>query len=385
VRAEHPLPPLSGSTDIYSVGQSVPLAWGLPWSPRPLLQSYTAYTPDLAMDDAHHLGGAAAPDNVLLRLQPIDNRYPSLEDGPSWLGFIRDYGLLKFFGVTALLRKLPEKPSYALLGQRTRLSSHMLNEPVDIPKDQPALWAWINVTPTTLGRLATAVFKPPPLGLTLKMADGQIRSFRFIAGMAQAGFLLTPMVTDAVQLIALKVPDSHGWGDRIPLSFTLTGDTAYWNATFSLMTAPLVVPQSEDQVTRIFLPPQPTQANGDTDSKCNLDAINGTIGDRTKLSQLKGLVRLTGWAYGVAAHGVEPQSISMTFRGSDGNMFAAPAILESRPDVGAYFHQPQLSMVGFEALVDLRQLRGSYLLGTQIMAGGRGWSCNLAEIEVLAH
>ena len=385
LRASYPLPPLQGTVDIYSFGQSILLAHGLPWAPRPVLQSYSAYSPKLADANARHLESATAPDNVLLRLEPIDGRLPSLEDGPSWLPLLARYEVTAMLGQTALLHKMPGAPDQDLLGRRTGPEQHLLNEAVPIPPRTGPLWAWIDVTPTTWGRVASAAFKPPPLGITLTLGGGRTKTFRFVSGMGQAGFLLAPLVDDAAQLMAMEIPGSHGWADSVPTSFTVTGDTAYWNAGYSVTTAPVTLPQWQGAQGRVFSAPTPAPVADNTDARCWLDAANGVDVDHLKSFEPSGLVRLTGWVYGATGYGVEPQSVYLTLRAADGATSAIPATLQYyRADVAAFFHQPQLSLIGFQALADLRGLRGTYQLGAQATAGGHSWRCPLIEMQVSA-
>ncbi len=382
LRASYPLPPLHGTADIYSFGQSVLLAHGIPWAPRPVLQSYSAYSPALADADARHLEGASAPDNVLLRLEPIDGRLPSLEDGPSWLPLLARYEVTAMLGPTALLHKMPNAPDRDLLGQRSGPERHLLNEAVPISGTGP-LWAWIDVTPTAWGRVVSAAFKPPPLAITLTLSSGRTKTFRFVSGMGRAGFLLAPLVDDAAQLMAMEIPGSHGWADSVPTSFTVTGDTGYWNAGYSMTTAPVNLPQWQGAQDRVFSVPASAPVSDNADARCWLDTADGVDVDHLKPFEPSGLVRLTGWVYGATGHGVEPQAVSLTLRAANGTTSAIPATLQYyRTDVAAFFHQPQLSLIGFQALADLRGLHGAYQLGAQATAGGHSWNCPLIAMQV---
>ena len=57
---------ISGSADIYSTGQLRLFAAGADWSPRPMFQSYSAYTPALAAANAAHPSRPAGPRQHLL-------------------------------------------------------------------------------------------------------------------------------------------------------------------------------------------------------------------------------------------------------------------------------------------------------------------------------
>jgi len=84
IRKNGEFPSFSGTTDIYSSQQSDLNASNNRWSPRPVFQSYAAYSPWLAEKNKQYLLGVSAPDNIIFRIEPLDDRFPSLEDGASW-------------------------------------------------------------------------------------------------------------------------------------------------------------------------------------------------------------------------------------------------------------------------------------------------------------
>ena len=122
----NPLPSLVGTTDIYSYNQAALLANNLIYSPRPAVQSYAAYTPFLADKDANYLNSLMAPKNILFRLQPIDFRLPSTEDGPSWIYLKRNY------------QYTPSTSSYTVLQQRPHFLG--LNESVENINTRTNVW-----------------------------------------------------------------------------------------------------------------------------------------------------------------------------------------------------------------------------------------------------
>lgn len=105
IHSEFPIPRMSGTADIYSFNQSWLLASENTWAPRPVVQSYSAYTPELAQRNFLHLESAGAPDNIIFRVEPIDGRLPSLEDGLSWPALIDGYSVTRLDPQAAYLRK----------------------------------------------------------------------------------------------------------------------------------------------------------------------------------------------------------------------------------------------------------------------------------------
>ena len=105
VRNTFPLPPIEGSVDVYPWNQAVLFAHGLQYDPRPVIQSYCAFTPELAELNAAHLRGSNGPDNVLFDIEPTDAHFPSLEDGLSWPEFLTRYDIKGMTNTTLLLKR----------------------------------------------------------------------------------------------------------------------------------------------------------------------------------------------------------------------------------------------------------------------------------------
>src|SRR5260363_363859 len=105
ISQEGAIPRLNGTTDIYSYNQSYLLAAGNLWSPRPVIQSHGAYTPKLARLNELHLLSERAPNNIVFKVEPIDGRLASLEDGLSWPILIYNYIPFKLEKDFVYLRK----------------------------------------------------------------------------------------------------------------------------------------------------------------------------------------------------------------------------------------------------------------------------------------
>jgi hypothetical protein len=197
-----PIPRFDGTVDIYSFQQSSLLASDNRWSPRPTPQSYAAYNPTLARLNDEHLKSRNRPDNILFRVEPIDGRLPSLEDGLSWPTLFNLYYPIRLENELLYLRKRgsssPQKPMTELL-----VAQHRLGEEVVIPEKKP-LFAQIELLPTVLGSLASLLFKPPQLTISVILSDDTKRDFRFTSSMARSGFVISPLVTDTTEFAFLS-------------------------------------------------------------------------------------------------------------------------------------------------------------------------------------
>src|SRR5262249_45675042 len=72
------------SVDLISSVQSALFVNDLNYRQRPVFQSYSTYTPELLEANARALASAAGPDFLVVRLEPIDERFPMLEDTRAW-------------------------------------------------------------------------------------------------------------------------------------------------------------------------------------------------------------------------------------------------------------------------------------------------------------
>ena len=67
------------TVDVYGYEQSIALLNGLNYTPNPVVQTYCAYTPRLATINGDFYRSSAAPKHAIFKLQPIDNRLPTLD------------------------------------------------------------------------------------------------------------------------------------------------------------------------------------------------------------------------------------------------------------------------------------------------------------------
>lgn len=240
IRAISPLPALTGTTDIYSFGQSALLASQLDWDPRPVLQSYSAYTPALLRADAAHLAGPSAPDNILYAVQPLDAKLPALDDGASWPLLLTDYQFAGFAGhattqfdgdggIVAILTRRKDPDHFTLQPVLTGMTK--LGAAVPLPASPGLIWAEVTLKPSLAGKLLTLLYKPPELMIAYNLADGQSIGYHYFAGGGESGFLIAPVVRDTQEFAGLisAPPGSVPRSAPYPLSFYIRPFGRYWN------------------------------------------------------------------------------------------------------------------------------------------------------------
>ncbi len=200
VRASCPISPGEGSMDEYSYMQYPIFANGAKYDPRPVLQSYAAFTPRLAQMNADHLREAAAPDRILFSLTPMDGHYPSLEDGLSWPELWTRYEVdparapFSVMEYLALRRSKESRPWKLVPLSEGTIE---IGKASEVPgAAEGPVWVELEFAPTLAGKLAEAAFKGPMVFLDVQLANGATGKFTLLPKLTPAGFLLSPLVAD---------------------------------------------------------------------------------------------------------------------------------------------------------------------------------------------
>jgi hypothetical protein len=228
LRRSSPLPPLKGGTDLYSCYQTILFAHGLRYQPRPVIQSYSAYTPELAGLNAAHLRTDHAASNLLFAIQRIDNRFPALDDGLSWPELLTRYnvkGPVDADGTYLLLSRAAPPREYRLTPLRD--TPIRWGEPVTPPSaTEGPVWVEIEIKKTLIGTVVTMLYKPPGLTLTVSQRDHSQHDFRLVPAMACGGFLLSPVIGDTRAFAELAgTGGQRDLAGRDVMSMTLSADT----------------------------------------------------------------------------------------------------------------------------------------------------------------
>jgi hypothetical protein len=227
-----PLPVTQGRSDIYPTELSTLLAHGMDWDPRPIIQSYSVYTPGLDQRNADHLLGADAPDNVFLSVAAIDGRVPTLEDAHSWPLFLSRYAVHGNLGDRLWLTLIPHSSGTLALGRQEEANTTFEGR-VSVPFTGP-VWASVDIRPNLLGRLGLLLFRLPIVTVELSLSDGSVIYRRLVPEMARGGFILSPYIGTtgdflevasgiydrrSVQSIRVLAPRTLFWKQRIDIVF----------------------------------------------------------------------------------------------------------------------------------------------------------------------
>lgn len=392
-----PLPKVAGTSDIYPTDIAALVASGNTWNPRPVFQSFSAYTPKLQRLNVAHLESPEAPTNIFFKLQAIDGRLPSLEDGASWPALLVNYApTRRASGFLILQRHTSDEANPTL--QPLTSARYRFNEAIPVPSPPGGpVFLSIDLQPSLLGRAAGFFYKLPELSITLQLRNGSLVTYRYIAGIGSSPFLVSPFVEDTTQFGLLYAdPDARSGRDVVSVKIgTLDArSTAYWRphfkvTTYALVNLPrrdvgralgLVLPRALQNATKIA---SANTCEGVIDS---IDQFPPTTLNRTNYI-VSGLLSVKGWLASSTRQGTVPHGVYVTLS-ETGMIYYLTTAKVLRPDVAKYFDVPNMATAGYTVEADVAGLpSGKYLVGLAYPSNGAILRCPqfAYPVEVEAH
>ena len=186
--------------DVFGYEQGIALLNNLNYTPRPIFQGYSVYTPALVNVNTAFYSSARAPDYVLFKYQTIDDRYPALDDA----------GVLK--QVLFNYKPLFEEKGYSLWKRIQPVKPIQLPDPVttslafDAECKLPAeerLWLELDIKKSLRGHILNLFYKPPEVEIRVTDNLGQQISYRLIPSMSSTGFFINPYLKSHRQVLRL--------------------------------------------------------------------------------------------------------------------------------------------------------------------------------------
>jgi len=363
-KAKFPL--FQGTTDIFSYNQSYLIASGNIWNPRPILQSYSVYTSTLAETNKAFLLSTKAPDNILFKIEPIDGRIPSIEDGASWPALLSHYLPISFENNFLYLRKSLSKSnaSNLLIGK----GIHTFDETVVVKSVEKPVLMEILIRPTFLGRLANIFFKPTHLKISLNLENGTTKEFRITAGMVKSTFMISPLIENTAEF-GLLYGRSNYLNNKGVKSFSITpvGGKSLWQKTYEVTfkeidTLPAFDLSTFYKFDGIF--EDTVRHHISTVKTCygSIDFVNGASTTATEIS-IPGLIVIEGWLIKSVNQSDLPNTVLLVLTDKYGRTTFFNTRQTLRADVATYFNKPALDESGFTSTAEVSMLEGHYTLG----------------------
>ncbi len=219
------------TVDLIGYEQGLLTLNGLNYHPRPVPQSYSAYTPALAAADQRHFQSQQAPDFVVTRIKSIDGRYPGQDDALVLAEIVGRYDLVRAEPASALFRRKAG-------GGATPVRKSLGDQSTGFGQEQPVpdgaghpIWLEADVRPTVLGRLRALVYHASPLTFTATDGSGQKRYWRMEPGTAAVGFLIDPLISGDTDLASLVSGRALAWARGVSIDLAPdAGASWFWHA-----------------------------------------------------------------------------------------------------------------------------------------------------------
>lgn len=192
---------------------------GWDWRPRPVFQSYSAYTPALDRIDAAHLESNRAADFAILNFGAIDYRHPFLETPLSWRALLDRYDLKLTTADWFLLqhRHTSRYEPLAPLGS----TAARWDEDVLVPQVDGMLVMGPRLRPSLSGKLSALLFRSAAVFAEVTYRSGQKLRWRCVPRNLAEGFLIRPFPRELQDLRPLFAGDaaSNSAGQILSIRF----------------------------------------------------------------------------------------------------------------------------------------------------------------------
>lgn len=190
------------SLDIIGFEQDVVTVNRFNHTPRPVFQSYSAYTPRLARLNREFFESAQAPEFVLFKLQTIDGRLETMDDSLVIDLLPQRYRYLFTERGFSLWQRKPDPGAPLASPSPVRTVTARLGETIGLAdlRDH-RVWVRIEYRLNLLGRLRRLLFKPPVVRLLATEESGATANLRLPGRLGETGFLINPLIRDTSEFL----------------------------------------------------------------------------------------------------------------------------------------------------------------------------------------
>ncbi len=218
----------NGSVDCYNFNQGVVLLNGLNYRPRPVFQSYIAYTLALELSNLHFYESRHSPDYLLCNFVSVDRRYPALDDAALVAELPRGYQTVLIEGDYLLLRKTRVLPANRLDRELIQSRTLALGEMLKLPAPpNGAIWIQADLPLSLLGKARALLYRTPIMTIEVTDQSGAKSKWQILPHIAEDGFLLQPLLANTVDFAAFIDGRVTHWIQSVEFEAP-TGTGAYW-------------------------------------------------------------------------------------------------------------------------------------------------------------
>lgn len=187
--------------DVLGFEQAVALFNDFNYTPRPVFQGYSAYTPYLAGLNRDFYASDRAPEYALFKLQTLDGRLSTMDDPHVLRLLVQRYRYLFSEQGFALWQRKPGPFNPADYEPAPiREGTYRLGESVDLADlAGQNLWVEIDYRYTLLGKLRRFLYRPVEVFLHITDHQGNTTVHRLPGPIGRTGFMLNPLIDDLLE------------------------------------------------------------------------------------------------------------------------------------------------------------------------------------------
>jgi hypothetical protein len=332
--------------------------------PFPTLQMYNAHKSSLDKWASAHYRGSQAPDFILAEFEDIDGRNMLLSTPATWRAILHNFEIAQMATPQGL--RLLRRRSQASEENLTVINQDGANvgQWISVPASDKALFASIDMRLRMIGLISKAVFRIPPVYISLLYESGRFASYRIIPDTAKNGLLINYVATDMVGLDGLF---RHNAADRVT-KFKISGAGAdYFEKNIT------VVWEQDANYEITYIKPNPLSLElAWPQTLFALDSINGVLFTNSQPlrvdSTTEDMIVINGWAVDEPAK----QTAGGVFINIDGNSDVPATYGQDRPDVAAVLKNDNYRFSGFSAAISTASLeKGIHTFSLKIITAAK--------------
>jgi hypothetical protein len=193
----------AASLDVLGYQQGIALYNHFRYTPRPIFQSYSVYTPRLIQANVDFFKSESGPEYVLQRYQTIANRFPSLDEARVLNIILVNYTFVFAENGYLLWKKQANSTSKVSFIPKLQHEQKLrFNERIELGELQYGnVWIAVKYDASFLGAIRALLYKPPSVRITVFDRNSTVGSFNLVGTMAKDGFLLNPLIENQFDLL----------------------------------------------------------------------------------------------------------------------------------------------------------------------------------------
>ncbi len=202
----------NGTVDVLGYEQGVALFNKFNYRPRPVIQSYSTFMPALARLNEDFYASENAPEFVLMKVQAIDERLPTMDDAQVLALLPHRYEFIYSERDFQLWRRNSGPFDLATIAPRLLQTSALnVNQPLVINSsgEKQPLWLRVDLQPSLLGKIRSFLYKPPQVTLRLEDTAGNLHDYLMPLPQGRNGFIVNPLIEDLIDYMQFAADRSQ--------------------------------------------------------------------------------------------------------------------------------------------------------------------------------